>query len=73
MLGTRMTTLAFLLLDLSPLLLFKFEFVSSLQLEYPSQYFMILGRNVEQGKMTCWYKNDNSGFLSFGLICSSFV
>ena len=39
MLGTRMTTLAFLLLDLPPLLVFKFDFVSALQLKYPSQYF----------------------------------
>ena len=38
-LGTRMTTLAFLLLDLSPLLVFEFDFVFALQLEYPSQYF----------------------------------
>ena len=37
--GTRITTVAFLLLDLSPLLVFKFCFVSALQLEYPSQYF----------------------------------
>ena len=34
-----MTTLAVLLLDLSPLLVFKFNFVSALLLEYPSQYF----------------------------------
>ena len=39
MLGTRMTILAFLLFDLSPLLAFKFDFMSALQLEYPSQYF----------------------------------
>ena len=37
MLGTRMTTLAFLL-DIS-LLVFEFDFVSAMQLEYPSQYF----------------------------------
>ena len=34
-----MTTLAFLLLDLLLLVVFKFEFVLVLQLEYPSQYF----------------------------------
>ena len=39
MLGTRMTTLALLLLDLSPFIVFIFDFVSALQLEYPSQYF----------------------------------
>ena len=55
-----MTTLAFLLLDLTPLLVFKFDFVSTLQLEYPSQYLMILGRNVEQDRCVA-YKNDNSG------------
>ena len=40
MLRTGMTTrVAFLLLDLSPLLVFEFDFVSALLLEYPSQYF----------------------------------
>ena len=36
---TRMTTLAFLLLELSHILVFEFHFVSALLLEYPSQYF----------------------------------
>ena len=36
---TRMTTLAFLLLELSPLLVFKFDFVSILLLQYPLEYF----------------------------------
>ena len=39
MLGTIMTTLDFLLLVLYPLLVFKFDSVSALQFEYPSQYF----------------------------------
>ena len=39
MLRTRMTTLARLLFDLSPLLVFKFYFLSALYLEYSSQYF----------------------------------
>ena len=37
--GTRMTTLAFLLLELFPFLLFKIDLVSALTLEYPSEYF----------------------------------
>ena len=37
---TRMTTLAFLLLELSPFVLFvEFDFVSALYLKYPSEYF----------------------------------
>ena len=36
---TRKKTLAFSLLELSPLLVFEFDFVSALQLEYPSEYF----------------------------------
>ena len=29
---------------------------------------MILSRNVEQDQMMCQYKNNNSGFLTFGVI-----
>ena len=36
---TRMNTLAFLLLELFPLLVFEFDFLCALLLEYPSQYF----------------------------------
>ena len=39
MLHLRMNTLAFSLLELSSLLVFEFDFVSAVQLEYPSQYF----------------------------------
>ena len=39
MLCSRMTTLAFLLLEISPFLMIEFDFVSALLLEYPSQYF----------------------------------
>ena len=36
---TRMTTLAFLLLELSPIILLEIDFFSALLLEYPSEYF----------------------------------
>ena len=36
---SRMTTLAFLLLELSPFVLFEIDFLSALELEYPSEYF----------------------------------
>ena len=36
---TRMTTLAFLLLELSPYILFEIDFSSALLLEYPLEYF----------------------------------
>ena len=48
---TRMTTLAFLLLELSPFVLFEIDFLSALYLEYPSEYFD--GRNVEQDETMC--------------------
>ena len=56
--GTRMTTLAFLLLNLSPLLVFKFDFLPALQFEYLHNILMILSRNVEQ--------DDNSGGVGGG-------
>ena len=39
MLHTRMTTLAFLLLELSPFILFEIDFSSALYLEYTLEYF----------------------------------
>ena len=42
-----MTTLAFLLLELSPFVLFEIDFSSALLLEYPSEYFYGTGRTVE--------------------------
>ena len=41
MLRTIMTTLAFLLLELSPFVLFEVDFVSALKLKYPSDYLMV--------------------------------
>ena len=35
--------------------------------------FMVLSRNVEQDEMTFLYKNENSGFLTFGGISLCFV
>ena len=51
---TRMTTLAFLLLELSPLLVFEFDFLSLLCNTNTLQNIMrMLGTNVEQDKMMC--------------------
>ena len=36
---TGLTTLAFLLLEFSPIVLFEKDFVSALSLEYHSEYF----------------------------------
>ena len=44
----RMTTLVFLLLELSPFILFEIDFVSALYFEYLWNIGMVLGRNVEQ-------------------------
>ena len=52
---TRMTTLAFLfILELSPLLVFEFDFLSLLcNTNTFRNILMILGRNVEQDEMIC--------------------
>ena len=52
---TRMTTSAFiLLLELSPLLVFEFDFLSLLcNTNTLRNILMMLGKNVEQGEMTC--------------------
>ena len=57
MLRTRMTTLPFLLLVLSPFVIFDRDYLLILYLLCKSKtlwnIFMILGRNVEQDQMTC--------------------
>ena len=51
---TRMTTLAFLLLELSPLLVFEFNYLSLLcNTNILWNFLMILGPNVEQDDMKC--------------------
>ena len=51
---TRMTTLAFLLLELSPLLMFEFDFLSLLcNMNTLWNILMVLGTNVEQDEMMC--------------------
>ena len=48
------TTLAFLLFELSPLLVFEFDFLSLLCNRNTVQnILMMLGTNVEQDEMTC--------------------
>ena len=74
---TRMTTLPFLLLALSPFVmsdsdypLISFPLCKSKTLW---NIFMILDRNVEQDQTTCCVQNDISGFLTFGIISLSYV
>ena len=51
---TRMTTSAFLLLELSPLFKFEFDFLSLLcNTNTLRNILMMLGTNVEQDEMTC--------------------
>ena len=51
---TRMTTLAFLLLELSPLLVFEFDFLSLFCNTITLQnILMMLGTNVEHDEVTC--------------------
>ena len=51
---TRMTTLAFSLLELSPLLMFEFDFLSLLcNTNTLWNMLMMLCTNVEQDEMTC--------------------
>ena len=47
-----MTILASLRLELSPFLVFEFDFLSALLLQYPLDYFNLLCRNVEQDETT---------------------
>ena len=74
---TRMTTLPFLLLAL---FLFVMSLRDYLLISCPLcksktlwDIFMILGRNVEQDQATCHVQNDNSAFLTFGVISLSYV
>ena len=53
MLGIRMTTLAFFLLELPPPFLFALDFMSALKLDALGNILMVFGRNIEQGKTTC--------------------
>ena len=49
-----MTTSFFLLLELSPLLVFEFDFLSLLcNMNTQQNILMMLGTNVEQDEMTC--------------------
>ena len=68
---TRMTTLPFLLLALSPFVIFDSDYALILCPLCKSNtlwnILMILSRNVQQNKTMC-HKNDNSGFLTFGVI-----
>ena len=51
---TRMTTSAVLLLELSPLLMFEFDFLSLLcNTNTLRNILMMLGTNVEQDEMMC--------------------
>ena len=69
---TRMTTLPFLLLALSPFVIFDSNdpLISCPLCKSKTLWniFMILGRNVEQDQRTCSVQNDNSAFLTFGVI-----
>ena len=74
---TRMTTLPFLLLALSPFVMSDSDYplISCLLCKSKTLWniFMIPGRNVEQDQMTCHIENDNSGFLTFGVVSLCFV
>ena len=74
---TRMTTLPFLLLALPPIVMSDSDYPLILCPLCKSKtlwnIFLILGRNVEQGKTTCADKNDNSAFLTFGIISLCYI
>ena len=74
---TRKTTLPFLLLAFSPFIMSDSDDLLILCRLCKSKtlwnIFMILGRNVEQDQMTCHLQNDNSAFLTFGIISLSYV
>ena len=70
--GTRMTTLPFLHLVLSPFVIFDRDYPLILCLLCKSKtlwdIFMILGRNVEQDQMTC-HVQERQLWLSFFWSC----
>ena len=72
MLRKRMTTLPFLLLALSPFVMSDSDYpLISCPLSKSKTLWdisMILGGNVEQDQTTCHVQNDNSAFLTFGVI-----
>ena len=74
---TRMTTLPFLLLALSPFVLSDSDYplISCPLCKSKPLWdiFMILGRNVKQDQTTCHVQNDDSAFLTFGDIFISYV
>ena len=53
MLRTRRTTLAFLLLELFPLLMFQYDLCLLCNIYTLRNILMITGRNVEQDKTVC--------------------
>ena len=76
MLCTRMTTLPFLLLALSPFMSDSdYPLISCPLCKSKTLWniFMTLSRKVEQDQMTCRVQNDNSAFLIFGVISLSYV
>ena len=72
-----MTTLPFLLLALSPFVMSDSDYPLILcplcKSETLWNIFMIHVRNVEQDQMTYRVQNDNSAFLTFGIISFSYV
>ena len=74
---TRMKALSFLLLALAPFVMSHSDYplISCPLCESKTLWdiFMILGRNVQQDQTTCHVQNDNSTFLTFGVISLSYV
>ena len=74
---TRMTSLIFSLLALSPFVMSDSDYplISCPLCKSKTLWdiFMVLGRNVEQEQMTCRIQNENSGFLTFGVISLSYL
>ena len=50
---TRLTTLAFLLLELLPFVLFEKDYISALRLKYPFEYFDGTWQKCKQDQTTC--------------------
>ena len=74
---TRITNLLFLLLELSSFVMSDSDYPLILCPLCKSKtlwiIFMIFGRNVEQDQTTCCIQNDNSAFLTFGVISLSYL
>ena len=73
MLHIRLTTLAYLLLELSPFVLFEKDFVCFVTGIHFGIFRWYLAEMYNRTRQHVVYKNDNSVFLTFGIISLYYI